>query len=265
MLVTCFACKDYLRRPTTCSSCKQNYCERCTYTKKDDPLFRDCPNKECNKIPYPNRSLDPISRVVQTMLSKLIMKCPECKECVRYDIYEDHLIKHHFCSYCSMKLTNWNEIRSHYYETCPKYKINCSVCEFKFDREEYVKHDCLTYYDMRSYELLLFSASMLVQTIMIGFTKSFNPQECELIGGVKSYIKSMLPNILLLFWVASFWVNFRSLQTGHGKINTIEWTIHKVLDQGSMYLSLLCNCFCFFVINNITIKYNSTYICHDTE
>ena len=196
------------------------------------------------------------------MLSKLILKCPECKESVGYDVYENHLLKHHFCSYCSMKLTNWKEIRSHYYETCPKYKVDCSSCEFRFDREEYVKHDCLNHYDMRSYELLLFSASMLLQTILIGFTKSFNPQECELFGGVRSYVKSMLPNILLVFWVACFWVNFRSLQTGHGKINTIEWTIHKYLDQGSMYLSLLGNCFVFIVINNITIKYNSTYICH---
>ena len=222
-MVTCYNCKDYLRRASTCNTCKQNYCERCTFTKKDDPFFRDCPNKDCFNIHrqkkesspnpdfVPNRALEPISRIVQNMLSKLIMKCPECKESVGYDNYENHLIKHHFCNYCSMKLTNWNEIRTHYYETCPEYKIDCSSCEFRFNREEYVKHDCLNHYDMRSYELLLFSASMLLQTILIGFTKSFNPQECELLYGAKEFIKSMLPNILLLFWVASFWVNFRSL------------------------------------------------------
>ena len=122
-----------------------------------------------------------------------------------------HQLKHHFCEYCSKKLTNWDEIRKHYYEKCPKYVVNCDNCEFIFSREDYLHHECIEHYSIREIELILYIATCLMQAFGIGVIKQFNVADCGLIGGARNFIAMLVPNVMFAFWMVCMWVNYTSI------------------------------------------------------
>ena len=128
-----------------------------------------------------------------------------------YGNYDDHQLKHHFCEYCSKLLPTWVDIRKHYYQECTKFEIHCDNCEFLFSREDYILHDCLNHYDIRIAELILFAISAFFQAVCIGVTKNVNLSECNLFGGLKTFIIVLLPNVLFGFWAVCMFVNFRTI------------------------------------------------------
>ena len=151
--------------------------------------------------------------MVKNILEQLKIKCPECSFVFSYAKYEEHQLTHSVCAFCSQDLPTWNDIRKHYYAECPRYKINCLNCEFIFTRENYLTHDCLKHYYLRRIELVLFATSALLQAFVLGLTKQFNPEECQLLGGIRYFAKTVLPNILLSFWAVCMWFNFQSVQS----------------------------------------------------
>ena len=64
--MTCFVCKNFLRNPMQCSSCKSNYCIECitNLTKKKGGLFV-CKGNKCLAS---FEDFQPVSRLVINIL-----------------------------------------------------------------------------------------------------------------------------------------------------------------------------------------------------
>ena len=128
-----------------------------------------------------------------------------------YDAYDEHQLTHHFCAHCSKNLTTYEEIRSHYYEKCTKYKVNCEECEFIFPRRDYLEHDCLQHYDLRRLELLLICLTLYGQAATMGILKGVFLSECGLAGELRNFLKTLVPNIIFGFWALSMWMNYKTI------------------------------------------------------
>lgn len=106
--------------------------------------------------------------------------------------------------------------------------------------------------------MILFAASTILQAITLSLTKSFNPDECGLIGGLRHNLRVFVPNIILTFWSICMIVNYYTvkrgvqarLDNGHGRNFT------KFMDQGQLYLGLFFNCCMHVLLNNVTMQYN---------
>ena len=134
---------------------------------------------------------DRVSRMTMNLLDQLKIICPDCKEgseTISYQAYHTHQLSHHYCQFCSKSLPDLQSIREHYYEKCLKYKVDCKNCEFVFEREDYVYHDCTIHYDYRRLELILFCACTFLQMYCIGLSKSVTTSECNFVGGFSNFI-----------------------------------------------------------------------------
>ena len=149
--------------------------------------------------------------MARNLLAKLIITCPDCNENVYYPNYDTHQLKHHYCAFCSKNLTTMAELRLHYYEKCPKYIIDCSNCEFIFDRRQYMKHDCMTHYKIRQLELVFIFLTCMFQAVSIGLAKQVNIAECNLVGGLRNFIIVLIPNVLFGFWLVCSLVNYSTI------------------------------------------------------
>ena len=197
--------------------------------------------------------------MAKNLLERLSIRCADCNEVVSYESYDAHQLKHHYCSYCSKNLPSWLDIRTHYYLTCPKYVVNCDNCEFIFDRADYIQHDCLTHYDIRRLEMVLFMLTCLGQAATIGILKGLDLKECAVFGGIRNFIVVLVPNILFGFWGVCMWVNFQSVQPTSKDLSQIH------SEQRYLYLGVLASCGLFIFINNIAMKYNSDVWCGRDE
>ena len=150
-ITKCFFCGDYLRNASQCQQCLISCCELCINASQGSQSNLNCPNSNCGVT----NKFQPISRMAKNLLEKLKIECQECKMVVNFDGYDTHQLTHHFCTYCSKSLTNYRDIRQHYYNDCLKFQIDCENCEFVFKRESYMMHDCLQHYQIRKLELLL--------------------------------------------------------------------------------------------------------------
>ena len=51
-------------------------------------------------------------------------------------------------------------------------------------------------------------ATLLAQGMTLGFMKGVKLSECGLLGELRSFILTLVPNAALFFWACSMWMNY---------------------------------------------------------
>ena len=134
----CNICHSIMINPHDCEKCNQAYCFLCIANSK-------C-TKSCE-----NSRIQPCSKGIRTMLSKLKFKCInlECQKEIPYNEIESH---DQFCEFNRIKCPNLNcnliffkkNIEIHVKDECSFTLYKCKNCKGEFNREGYNKHleDC---------------------------------------------------------------------------------------------------------------------------
>lgn len=61
---------------------------------------------------------------------------------------------------------------------------------------------------MRRVELILMILTLVGQAVTLGVYKGIRPNECGIVGELRSFLLTLVPNVILAFWACSMWMNY---------------------------------------------------------
>ena len=82
--IWCMICRNILRNPVRCSTCQNNFCDRCV---NDNPKSRDF---RCQFFGCSSYTFEEVQPLTYQVLKRLVIRCEECGEHVNYEDYNTH-------------------------------------------------------------------------------------------------------------------------------------------------------------------------------